>query len=132
MKKYKTRADIKYVDFEKFNDAIDEHDEDAEYIAETIMLIFYPKEPTYKTEECIKEFNKAFNAEGKIQNYRLDLNLKKASRFIDCDTLMKDSPIDFLEYVVKSYIPFRKVDVNKISLSTAQHVFKLFTNEPPK
>lgn len=132
MAKYKDRSDIRYIDFERFNDAIDGRDEDAEYIAETIMLIFYPEYDINQTAKCVTEFSKAFAIEGKAQKFRIDLNLKKASRFIDCDTLMKDSPVEFLEYVVKSWLPFKKVTIKNISLSTAQHVFKLFTNELPK
>jgi hypothetical protein len=132
MKKYKSRADIRYIDFERFNDAIDGRDDDAEYIAEMVMLIFYPKVDLIHTAKCLTEFNKAFNTEGNIQNYRIDLKFKKAFKFIDADTFIKDAPIDFLSIVLKSWIPFKEIDVNKVSLSTAQNAFKLFTNELPK
>lgn len=133
MNKYKTRADIKYVDFEMFNDAINGREDDVEYIAETIMEIFFPKVDLIHVAKCLTEFKKAFETEGKIQNYRIDLKFKKAFKFIDADTFIKDAPVDFLSIVLKSWNPFvKEINVNKVSLSTAQNAFKLFTNELPK
>lgn len=130
---YKTRADIKYVDFERYFELLNDSDESPESIAGIVMNVFYPNQPIRNTEKCIKEFSKAFDSPGKVQlKYKVDMSLKKASHFINCAETVKESPIDFLGFVIKHRVPFMKVNVNDISLETAQYAFSLFTNEPPK
>ena len=95
--KYNSTSDIRYLDFEKFNDAIAERSEDVLHISEMIMKLFYPKYPIHNAEFCINQFSLAIKTPGIIQPYKFDLSLKKAANFIDLDVYVRDYPIDFLK-----------------------------------
>jgi len=132
--KYKDRGDIKYVDFEKYNDMMLGYDEnDTEHVIDCIMKCFYPNYPIKNAEYCVREFHNAFNKPASPQwYYKVDLNIVKASRFISVHTALIDNPIEFLKMVLRHKLPLFKVDINNVSIETANYCFNSFQSESLK
>lgn len=128
MAKYNTQHDIPYLKFLDFSEQIAEHSEDPIFIADKVMELFYigvtDNEALY-----VEEFSLALKKNPKrLIKYRIDLKqLEKADNFIDADTFKHEKDFErLLKMIVKSYIPFKKVDVNKISLADGQRIMSFF------
>jgi len=128
MAKYKTQHDIPYLKFLDFSEQIAEHSEDPIFIADKVMELFYPN-VTDNEALKVEEFSIALKRNPKrLIKYRIDLKpLEKADNFIDADTFKHEKDFaNLLKMIVKSYIPFVSVDVDKISLSDGQRIMGFF------
>jgi hypothetical protein len=124
--KYRSKNDIKYLDFIAFTEAIEGMETDLVYVATNVVKYF-------KTTD-IEGFSKALESKKKpVLRFKVDLNFEKAVKFIDADTLVKDGDvIDFLKLVTKKKYFWQKIDYNKVSLAEVEYVLALFTNALPK
>jgi len=134
MAKYKTQHDIPYLKFLDFSEQIAEHSEDPIFIADKVMELFYPN-VTDNEALKVEEFSIALKRNPKrLIKYRIDLKpLEKADNFIDADTFQHEKDFSsLLKMIVKSYVPFRKVDVEKISLADGQRIMGFFLKSSKK
>ena len=131
MAKYNSAHDIPYLLFHEFSKEIKDHATDHVLISDKVIEYFYP-EVTDNEVLYVEEFSMALNKDfRKFIPYRIDLKqLNKTSNFIDADTFRNENDIENLfKIIVKSWVPFRKVDVQKISLSDGQKIVKSFLKE---
>ena len=130
MAKYKTRADIDFIKMNDFDLRIKENQNNPTYdLSKDFMETFYKSYPMELLLHCQKEWQKAIETPGKIQNFKINIFLKTAEEFIDLDTLANLNKELFLKLAVKrKYFWQSKV----ISLETANAVFSFFINEPTK
>lgn len=128
MPKYKSRSDINFEKFVNFDAEIKRNENNIDFdVAAYFMQTWFPKYDMELFMHCQKEFYKAVETPGKIQNYKFNVDLKLAEEFIDLDTLIKlDKNLFIRLAVIKKYF-WQKLDV---TLETANYAFSLFTNEP--
>ena len=130
MAKYKNRSDIDFIKLNNFDKAIRENEGNPEFdVAQLFMDTWYKGYPIELFMHCHKEFYKAVETPGKVQNYKFSIDLKKAEQFIDLDTLIHLDKELFINLAVKKKFFWQSGIVN---LETANYVFSLFINEPPK
>ena len=124
--KYRSKNDIKYLDFIAFTEAIEGMETDLVYVATNVVKYF-------KTSD-IEGFSKALESKKKTRlRFVVDLDFKKAVKFIDADTLVKDGDvIDFLKLVTKPKYFWQKINYNNVSLAEVEYVLALFTNALPR
>lgn len=128
MAKYKTRSDIDFHKLNAFDLEIKENENNPNFdVIARFMETFYKGYPMELAMHCQKEFYKAVEVKGKVQNFKYNIDLKKAEDFIDFDTLISKDKVAFLKLAVKKKYPWQS---NKINLETANYVFALFLNEP--
>lgn len=134
MPKYKTQNDIPYLKFMEYAKVIQNRSTDLEFVAEKVIEFFYPDE----TEHFALRVEEFSNALTKVNRsffpYKIDLKqLDIADNFVDADTFANDFDFEnLLKKIVKPFIPFTKVDVNKISLSDGNKIMQSFVKELPK
>jgi hypothetical protein len=130
MPKYKNRSHIDFIKLNNFDKVIKENDGNADFdVAKLFMDTWYKGYPIELFMHCQKEFYKAVETPGKVQNYKFSIDLKKAEQFIDLDTLIHLDKELFINLAVKKKFFWQSGIVN---LETANYVFSLFINEPPK
>ena len=126
--KYKSQHDIPYLKFLQFSEEIKNHSEDEIFIADKVMEYFYPN-VTDNEALKVEEFSIALNNNPKrFVKYKIDLKqLYKTDNFIDADTFQHEKDFSsLLKMIVKSYVPFRKVDVENISLADGNKIMGFF------
>ena len=126
--KYKSQHDVPYLKFLQFSEEIKDHSEDEIFIADKVMEYFYANENQNEALR-VEEFSVALNNNPKrLVRYKIDLKqLHKTDNFIDADTFQHEKDFSsLLKMIVKSYIPFRKVDVEKISLADGNRIMGFF------
>lgn len=126
--KYKSQHDIPYLKFLQFSEEIKDHSEDNIFIADKVMEYFYANENQNEALR-VEEFSIALNNNPKrFVKYKIDLKqLSKTDNFIDADTFQHEKDFSsLLKMIVKSYVPFRKVDVEKISLADGNKIMGFF------
>lgn len=130
MAKYKTRSDINFEKLHNFNETIKANETNPDFdVIGFFMDTWYNKYDITLFTHCQKEFYKAIETPGKVQNYKINIDLKKAEQFIDLDTLANLDKLLFLKLAVKKRYFWQTLN---ISLETANTVFSLFTIEPTK
>jgi len=115
---YKTKNDIPYFKFLEFSTIIES--QSPAFVASETYRIFDPRN--------LEEFSVALTTNSPMRpRYKLDLDFKKAGRFIDADTyfLEKDYK-EFFKFVLKPRYLFKKVNFDKITLAEAEYIISKF------
>lgn len=129
MPKYKNRTDIDFEKLHNFNEELKRQEHNNEFdVIGFFMRTWYKKYPIELAMHCQKEFYKAVETKGKVQNYKFNVDLKKAEQFIDLDTLINLDKLLFIKLAVRKKFFWQS---GKVNLETANYVFGLFINEPP-
>ena len=118
--KYKSKNDINYAKFIEFTESIEGREQDEPFIAEQLKKIF-------DTDDA-EGFLKALESKEKPKiNFKIDMDFKKAFKFIDADTFIKDNEtFEFLKLVVKPLFFWQKINVYDLSYAQAEYVINLF------
>ena len=118
--KYSSKNDINYAKFIEFTEAIEGKETNEPFIAEQLERIFNTKDAD--------GFLKALESKKvpKI-NFKIDLDFKKAFKFIDADTFLNDNEaLEFLKIVVKPRYFWQRINVYDLSYAQAEYVINLF------
>lgn len=124
---------ISYIKFAEFSEEIKDHSEDALFIAEKVMEMFYPTDTDYNR---VIEFEKAIKQTTKLRKYKLNLKqLHNAGKFIDAENFYRTKDFESLFNLLIKKPYFYKIDVNKIDITNGKNIvnqFLLYTSEIKK
>lgn len=116
---YKDKNDIPYFKFLEFSTIIDS--QSPAFVASETYRIFNPI--------SLENFSNALKSVSPCRlKFKLDLEFKKAGRFIDADTLFLDKDYkEFFKVVLKSRYLFKKFIFDKITLAESEYVISKFS-----
>jgi hypothetical protein len=115
----------------QFSEEIKDFQDDLIFVADKVIEHFYP-EVQDNEALYVEEFSRALNNNPKkLFLYRISLNkLNKAGEFIDADTFAHEKDYEsLLKLITKSWVPFKKVDVSKISVADGNIIMSAFLKE---
>lgn len=124
--KYKDKHDIRLIDFIELNESEKFNSEEPIDKVEEIIRIFNP--------DSIEGFAEALNKPIKPKWFwrRKDFRFRKAGEFVDKDTLLTEGDqLGFLKVTIPKWIQFF-INIDNISLATAEHYAELFTKAHPR
>jgi len=118
--KYNSKNDINYAKFIEFTEAIEGQETNEPFISEQLERIFNTKDA--------EGFLKALESKKAPKiNFKIDLDFKKAFKFIDADTFLNDNEaLEFLKIVVKPRYFWQRINVYDLSYAQAEYVINLF------
>lgn len=122
---YKNKNDIDFRKYVELQESIKDEPTNE------LLVLFHTKRLFNPSD--YKEFANALITDAKPSlNFDIDLKFAKASKFIDCDTFIKD--LNILEFLNLVLIPKKwwRGKNFKVTLADAEEVIRLFQNAQPK